>query len=131
MDATAFVQERTRSRPSVASGWCARRRQEDAVRGPGQRDQRERAGGGVDAAMMDQSATRMSRHLPFPQSLCHRCAAPPRYIRTATSIFILCPLLANKYPPQPVLSCPLFRPVQGALGTGEKTDGDDFQEDDA
>ena len=48
--------------------------------------------------------------LPYPTSLCHRCAAPPRYVKTATSIFILCPLLPEKYPPQPVLSCPLFRP---------------------
>ncbi len=48
--------------------------------------------------------------LPFPESLCHRCAAPPRYVRTAKSVFILCPLLPIKYPPQPVLQCPLFRP---------------------
>ena len=48
--------------------------------------------------------------LPFPTSLCHRCAAPPRYVKTPTSTFIRCPLLPNKYPPQPVLSCPLFRP---------------------
>jgi hypothetical protein len=47
---------------------------------------------------------------PFPESLCHRCAAPPRYVRSATSVFILCPLLPIKYPPQPVLHCPLFRP---------------------
>ncbi len=47
--------------------------------------------------------------LPFPESLCHRCAAPPRYVKTASTIFILCPLLPNKYPPQPVRSCPLFR----------------------
>ncbi len=48
--------------------------------------------------------------LPFPDSLCHRCAAPPRYVATGRSTFILCPLLPNKYPPQPVRSCPLFRP---------------------
>ena len=42
-------------------------------------------------------------------SLCHRCAAPPRYVRTAASTFILCPLLAERYPPQPVLRCELFR----------------------
>jgi hypothetical protein len=48
--------------------------------------------------------------LPFPTSLCHRCAAPPRYVKTATSTFILCPLLPTKYPPQPVVRCPLFRP---------------------
>ena len=63
------------------------------------------------------------RPLPFPESLCHRCAAPPRYVRSGRSLFILCPLLAeeagrgssNKYPPQPVLRCPLFRalPPQG------------------
>lgn len=49
--------------------------------------------------------------LPYPDSLCHRCAAPPRYIRSARgSVFILCPLLPEKYPPQPVRRCPLFRP---------------------
>jgi hypothetical protein len=48
--------------------------------------------------------------LPFPDSLCHRCAAPPKYVRGATSVFILCPLLPNKYPPQPVLACDLFKP---------------------
>ena len=48
--------------------------------------------------------------LPFPDSLCHRCAAPPRYVRSATTTFILCPLLEQKYPPQPVRSCALFRP---------------------
>jgi hypothetical protein len=48
--------------------------------------------------------------LPFPTSLCHQCAAPPRYVKTPTSTFILCPLLPKKYPPQPVLVCPLFTP---------------------
>lgn len=48
--------------------------------------------------------------LPFPTSLCHRCAAPPRYVRTGTSVFILCPLMERKYPPQPVVRCELFRP---------------------
>jgi len=47
--------------------------------------------------------------LPFPESLCHRCAAPPRYIRTATSVFILCPILPEKYPRQPVRTCPYFK----------------------
>jgi hypothetical protein len=45
---------------------------------------------------------------PFPESLCHRCAAPPRYVRTGRSTFILCPLMPGKYPPQPVRTCPLF-----------------------
>jgi hypothetical protein len=48
--------------------------------------------------------------LPYPDSLCHRCAAPPRYIRTATSVFILCPIVPEKYPRQPVRQCPYFRP---------------------
>jgi hypothetical protein len=47
---------------------------------------------------------------PFPESLCHRCAAPPRYVRTATSVFIWCPLVPDHYPRQPVLACPLYRP---------------------
>ena len=47
--------------------------------------------------------------LPFPESLCHACAAPPKYVRTDTSTFILCPLLPRKYPPQPVRSCALFK----------------------
>jgi hypothetical protein len=47
---------------------------------------------------------------PFPESLCHRCAAPPRYVETETSTFIMCPLLPNKYPPQPVRKCALFKP---------------------
>ncbi|MBL9007116.1 MAG: hypothetical protein JNJ46_22860 [Myxococcales bacterium] len=48
---------------------------------------------------------------PFPDSLCHRCAAPPRLVTSGRgSVFILCPLLPSKYPPQPVRSCPLFRP---------------------
>lgn len=50
--------------------------------------------------------------LPFPTSLCHRCDAPPRYVRTATSTFLLCPRLPTKYPPQPVLRCPAFRPAK-------------------
>jgi hypothetical protein len=48
---------------------------------------------------------------PFPESLCHLCAAPPKYVRTARSTFIMCPLLAAKYPRQPVLACALFRPA--------------------
>jgi hypothetical protein len=50
--------------------------------------------------------------IPYPESLCHRCAAPPRYVRTKTSVFILCPIMPEekKYPQQPVVKCPLFRP---------------------
>ena len=51
--------------------------------------------------------------LPFPESLCNRCAAPPRYVHSGKgSVFILCPLLPNKYPPQPVVRCALFRPLR-------------------
>lgn len=49
--------------------------------------------------------------LPFAESLCHRCAAPPRYVRTARSTFVLCPLVPEKYPRQPVLACPFYRPA--------------------
>jgi hypothetical protein len=48
--------------------------------------------------------------LPFPTSLCHTCAAPPRYVHTQRSVFILCPLLPEKYPRQPVVHCALYRP---------------------
>jgi RimJ/RimL family protein N-acetyltransferase len=48
--------------------------------------------------------------LPYPESLCHRCAAPPKYVRTATSVFLRCPLLPDKYPRQPVLRCALYKP---------------------
>ncbi len=44
---------------------------------------------------------------PFPGSLCHRCAAPPRFIRTGRSTFLFCPIL-KRYPPQPVLDCAEF-----------------------
>ena len=49
--------------------------------------------------------------LPFPESLCHQCAAPPKYVRTERSTFVRCPLVAEKYPRQPVLDCPLYRPA--------------------
>jgi hypothetical protein len=64
---------------------------------------------------------------PFPESLCHRCSAPPRYVRTATSVFIRCPLLEEKYPRQPVRACPAFTPLpEGALNpVGDEGDGDD------
>ncbi len=45
---------------------------------------------------------------PFPQSICHDCAAM-RYVQTERSTFMLCPLLPQKYPPQPVRTCPQFR----------------------
>ena len=56
--------------------------------------------------------------LPYPDSLCHECAAPPRYVRTERSTFVLCPLLPRKYPPQPVRSCPMFK----ARGESEQQD---------
>jgi len=54
--------------------------------------------------------------LPFPESLCHSCAAPPRYVTSDRgSVFIYCPVL-GKYPPQPVLSCSAFRPRETPTG---------------
>ena len=46
---------------------------------------------------------------PFPGSLCHSCAAPPRYIRTERSEFIYCPVF-KRYPPQPVGECDGYVP---------------------
>jgi len=46
---------------------------------------------------------------PFPESLCHSCAAPPRYVTTDRgSVFVYCPLY-QRYPPQPVSFCELYR----------------------
>jgi len=50
---------------------------------------------------------------PFPGSLCHSCAAPPRYIRTERSEFIYCPVF-KRYPPQPVGECSGFVPRKDA-----------------
>ena len=47
--------------------------------------------------------------VPFPDSLCHQCAAPPRYIKTERSTFIYCPIF-KRYPPQPVQDCEKFIP---------------------
>jgi hypothetical protein len=57
----------------------------------------------------DESAER----LPFPDSLCHACAAPPQYIRTERSTFIRCPIL-KRYPPQPVRVCDAYVPIPEA-----------------
>jgi hypothetical protein len=46
---------------------------------------------------------------PFPDSLCHACAAPPRLIRTAKATYIFCPIF-KRYPPQPVRECDRFVP---------------------
>jgi hypothetical protein len=49
--------------------------------------------------------------LPFPESLCHQCAAPPRYVTTDRgSVFVYCPVL-KKYPRLPLLACRSFVPV--------------------
>jgi len=55
--------------------------------------------------------------LPFPDSLCHRCAAPPRFIRTRSSVFIFCPLVPERYPRQPVRECAYYRPKPDVRGT--------------
>jgi hypothetical protein len=47
--------------------------------------------------------------VPFPDSLCHGCAAPPRYVRSDRgAVYIHCPILA-RYPPQPVRACEHYR----------------------
>jgi hypothetical protein len=46
--------------------------------------------------------------VPFPDSICHRCANS-RAIATKTSQFLLCTVLASKYPRQPVLDCAEFK----------------------
>jgi hypothetical protein len=59
---------------------------------------------------------------PFADSLCHRCAAPPQYIHTERSTFIRCPIF-KRYPPQPVLACEAFEPIDetGELGATTPT----------
>lgn len=50
--------------------------------------------------------------LPFPDSLCHSCAAPIRYIRNDRgSVFLLCPIF-RRYPRQPVLECEKYAPIE-------------------
>ena len=60
--------------------------------------------------MNDEQDGKEDDRQPFPDSLCHRCAAPPQYIRTERSTFIRCPIL-KRYPPQPVRTCEAFVPV--------------------
>ncbi len=48
---------------------------------------------------------------PFPDSLCHACSAPPRYITSDRgAVFIHCPRLSS-YPPQPVRVCDHYTPT--------------------
>jgi hypothetical protein len=57
----------------------------------------------ADAAQSDSAR-------PFPESLCHGCAAPPRYVTSDRgSVFIFCPVL-KEYPPQPVRACAAYVP---------------------
>jgi hypothetical protein len=46
---------------------------------------------------------------PFPQSLCHGCAAL-KIVSGAQSTFLMCTVLPDKYPRQPVLQCAAFKP---------------------
>ena len=77
---------------------------------------------GADAAAQAPALTESPRDpapgsgLPFPGSLCHSCAAPPRYVTSDRgSVFIHCPIFKS-YPPQPVVACREFRPVPGRAG---------------
>lgn len=53
---------------------------------------------------------------PYPDSLCHRCAAS-RLVRGRATSFVLCTALPEKYPPQPVRACREFRPRAEARET--------------
>lgn len=49
---------------------------------------------------------------PFPDSLCHACAAPVRLVRNDRgSVFLFCPIF-RRYPPQPVLRCDRYVPSE-------------------
>jgi hypothetical protein len=50
---------------------------------------------------------------PYPESLCHACAAR-RYVPARASTFLMCTALDVKYPRQPVRACVAFRPLAGA-----------------
>lgn len=60
--------------------------------------------------MGERSEPEPRRDLPFPDSLCHRCAAC-RYVRGRSTLFLSCTALPAKYLPQPVRSCAAFRPA--------------------
>ena len=48
---------------------------------------------------------------PFPESLCHSCAAPPRYVTSDRgAVFIYGPIY-ERYPPQPVRECVEYKPT--------------------
>ena len=47
--------------------------------------------------------------LPYPESLCHRCAHR-RYVQGRASTFVMCTALPEKYPRQPVIQCPAYSP---------------------
>jgi hypothetical protein len=49
----------------------------------------------------------MADALPFPDSQCHSCEER-RYVRSVRGAFILCLVLPQKYPPQPMRACPRF-----------------------
>ncbi len=68
--------------------------------------------------MTSESPTAKVDRKPFPTSLCHRCAAPPKYIHTERSTFIRCPIF-KAYPPQPVRACDAFVPAAGIPEEGE------------
>lgn len=42
-------------------------------------------------------------------SLCHRCAAH-RYVKGRATVFVMCTVMPEKYPAQPVIQCVAFRP---------------------
>jgi RNA 2',3'-cyclic 3'-phosphodiesterase len=51
-----------------------------------------------------------ARPTPFPDSLCHACVHH-RDVLSKTSWFLMCTGLPEKYPRQPLLTCPGFQPA--------------------
>jgi len=51
---------------------------------------------------------------PFPTSVCHTCRHLRRVETARGSVFLMCTVLARKYPPQPVVRCAAHAPVERA-----------------
>jgi hypothetical protein len=57
----------------------------------------------------ERRSTDVPEQRPFGESMCWRCANH-RAITTARSVFVMCTALPVKYPRQPIVACPSFRP---------------------
>ena len=68
-----------------------------------------RPGGGVAVASEADETAGKHSDPPYPESLCHRCAAR-RYVKGRVTVFVMCTALPEKYPAQQVVRCEAFRP---------------------